>query len=152
LPFFLPAGQDIVDIMKASHFVSFALGALAMLGVSRVTQSRAQSTNHAFELRTYHAMPGKLEDLNARFRDHTIEIFNRHHMKSIGYWIPQDNKDNVLIYILEHPGKEEGMKNWIAFRADPEWQQVSKASEANGKLVDHVDSLYMDPADFSPLK
>jgi hypothetical protein len=97
-------------------------------------------------------MPGKLEDLNARFRNHTIGIFNRHHMKSVGYWIPQDNKDNVLIYILEHSSQEEGMKNWKEFQADPEWQQVAKASEANGKLVDHVDRVFMNPADFSPMK
>ncbi len=115
------------------------------------TQSNAASS-HVYELRTYHAMPGKLPELETRFRDHTIAIFDSHHMKSIGYWVPQDNKDYVLIYVLEHPSKEEATKNWAAFRADPEWQKVSKASEANGKLVDHVDSVYMDPTDFSPLK
>jgi hypothetical protein len=73
-------------------------------------------------------------------------------MKSVGYWVPQDNKDYVLIYVLEHPSKEEATKNWAAFRTDPEWQQVSKASEMNGKLVDHVDNVYMDPTDFSPMK
>jgi hypothetical protein len=138
--------------MKASHFVTFALGAMLMLGMNMASQSHAQSPNHVFELRTYHANPGKLDDLSARFRNHTVEIFNRHHMKSVGYWIPQDNKANVLIYILEHPSKEEAQKNWDAFRADPEWQQVSKASEANGKLVDHIDSVFMNPTDYSAIK
>jgi hypothetical protein len=138
--------------MKVSHFASFATGIMVMLGISMVTQSHAAPSTHVYELRTYHANPGKLPDLETRFRDHTIEIFNRHHMKSVGYWVPQDNKDYVLIYVLEHPSKEEATKNWAAFREDPEWQKVSKASEANGKLVDHVDSVYMDPTDFSPLK
>jgi len=128
------------------------MGAIAMLGVSMATQSHAAGSDHVYELRTYHANPGKLADLNTRFRDHTIEIFNRHHMKSVGYWIPQDNKDNVLIYMLEHPSKEEGLKNWSAFSSDPEWQKVAKASDMNGKLVDHVDRVWMDPADYSPMK
>jgi len=138
--------------MRSSHLLSFALGAMVMLGMSTMTQSNAQSPNHVFEYRKYYAMPGKLDDLKTRFRDHTIEIFNRHHMKSVGYWIPTENKDNALVYILEHPSRDEAKKNWDAFRTDPEWQKVSKASEANGKLVDHVDSVYMDPADFSPMK
>jgi hypothetical protein len=137
--------------MKASHFASFALGLAVMLGMMSTRPSTAASS-HVYELRTYHAMPGKLPDLEARFRDHTITIFNRHNMKSVGYWVPQDNKDYVLIYVLEHPSKEEATKNWAAFRTDPEWQQVSKASEMNGKLVDHVDNVYMDPTDFSPMK
>jgi hypothetical protein len=140
--------------MKASHLVTFALGAAAMLGlgISTQTQSQAQSPNHVFEYRKYYAMPGKLEDLKKRFRDHTIEIFNRHNMKSVGYWEPIDNKDNALVYILQHPSFDEGKKNWKEFQADPEWKAVAKASEANGKLVDHVDSVYMNPADFSAIK
>ena len=105
-----------------------------------------------FELRTYHAHPGKLDDLLARFRNHTIGFFNRHHIKSVGYWIPRENKDNVLVYIVEHPSQEEALKNWAAFQADPEWQQVKKDSEVNGKLVDHIDRVFMDAADFSPMK
>jgi hypothetical protein len=73
-------------------------------------------------------------------------------MKSVGYWVPQDNKDNYLVYILEHPSKEEATKNWAAFMADPEWKKVAAASEANGKLVNHVVSVYMDALDFSPIK
>ncbi|HVW84740.1 MAG TPA: NIPSNAP family protein [Bryobacteraceae bacterium] len=138
--------------MKASHFVSFALGAVCMLAVSMVNPSQAQSPNHVFEYRVYHANPGKLDDLHKRFREHTIEIFNRHHMKSVGYWVPQDNKDNILMYILEHPSREEAAKNWAAFRNDPEWQKVAKASEVNGKLVDHVDSTFINPTDYSPMK
>jgi hypothetical protein len=110
------------------------------------------ASTHVYELRTYHANPGKLPDLEARFRDHTITIFNKHHMKSVGYWIPTDNKDYVLIYILEHESQEQALKNWAEFMADPEWQAVAKASEANGKLVNHVDRVFMAPTDYSPMK
>ena len=137
--------------MKTSQF-TFVLGAVVILGMSMLSQTQAQPPNHVFEYRKYYAMPGKLDDLKKRFREHTIEIFNRHNMKSVGYWIPQDNKDNALVYILQHPSKDAATKNWAAFRDDPEWQRVSKASEANGKLVDHVDSVFMDPADFSAIK
>ena len=137
--------------MKPSHFVSFALGIALMLGISLTTKTAAAPT-HVYEMRTYYANPGKLADLEARFRDHTIAIFNTHNMKSVGYWVPQDNKDNYLVYILEHPSKEEGLKNWAAFQADPEWKKASAASEVNGKLVNHVVSVYMDALDFSAIK
>ena len=140
--------------MKSSHIVSFALGLAVMLGVSMIhpTTTQAQPPNHTCEMRTYYAMPGKLDDLKKRFRDHTITIFNRHHMKSVGYWEPQDNKENYLVYILEHASKEEGLKNWAEFMADPEWKEVAKASEANGKLVDHVVRVWLNPSDFSAIK
>lgn len=140
--------------MKISHLISFALGALLMLGVTSVSQSQAQSPNHVFELRMYHAMPGKLAALESRFRDHTITIFNKHDMKSVGYWVPQDapNSDNLLIYILEHPSRDAATKNWAAFNTDPEWVKAKGESEANGKLVDHVDNYFMNPMDFSKIK
>jgi hypothetical protein len=100
----------------------------------------------------YHANPGKLDALHKRFRDHTITIFNKHHMKSVGYWVPQDNKDNVLIYMLEHPSREAATKNWDDFRKDPEWVKVKAESEANGALVDHVDDTFMNPTDYSMMK
>ena len=137
---------------KAFNLVSFALGAVAMLGISMVTQSQAQKPNHVFEYRKYYAMPGKLEDLKKRFRGHTIEIFNRHNMKSVGYWEAIDNKDNALVYFLQHDSEAAGKKNWTEFRNDPEWKKVAAESEANGKLVDHVESVYMNPSDFSPIK
>ncbi len=113
----------------------------------------AAAQGRVYELRTYTCFEGKLDNLKARFRDHTIAIFNRHGMESIGYWVPQDERSKTtLIYILAHPSLEEAKKNWAAFRADPEWQKVAAASEANGKIVQKVESVYMDPTDFSKLK
>lgn len=128
-----------------------AIAALALAMVSTPATSSAQQA-HTYEMRTYYANPGKLDDLKKRFREHTVEIFNRHHMKSVGYWEPQDNKENYLVYILEHPSKEEGLKNWTAFQNDPEWKEVAKASEANGKLVDHVVRVWLNSLDFSAIK
>jgi hypothetical protein len=100
------------------------------------------------------AFEGKLPDLLKRFREHTIEIFNRHHMESVGYWIPQDGERSktTLIYILAHPSREAAAKNWKEFASDPEWKKVSADSDANGKIVAKIESVFMDPADFSKLK
>ena len=119
-----------------------------------MTRATHAQSNRVFELRTYTCPEGKLPDLEKRFRDHTIEIFNRHHMTSIGYWIPQDapRSTNTLIYILAHPSRDAAKENWTAFRNDPEWQKVQAASEANGKIVSKVESVFMDPADFSAMK
>jgi hypothetical protein len=114
----------------------------------------AAAQSRVYELRTYTCNEGKLEALKARFRDHTIEIFNRHGMESIGYWVPQDPEKSktTLIYILAHPSREAAAKNWKEFSADPEWKKVQADSEANGKIVQKVESVFMDPADFSKLK
>ena len=113
----------------------------------------AFSADRVFEMRTYTCFPGKLEALKTRFRDHTIRIFKTHGMESIGYWVPQDErKETTLIYIIAHKSREAADQNWKDFGADPEWKKVSADSEANGKIVEKVISVYMDPADFSQIK
>ena len=138
--------------MSKSHILSFLCGGLAVLGVMTISsQSNAQSSPHVYELRTYTAPAGKLDALDKRFRDATDRIFRKHDMKSVGYWIPQNTPD-LYIYVLEHPSREAATKNWAAFNADPEWVKAKAESEANGKLVDHVDDYYMNPTDYSKLK
>jgi len=107
-----------------------------------------------YELRTYTAADGKLDALKARFRDHTIRIFKKHGMESVGYWVPEDpdKSKNTLIYILKHPSREEAEKHWTEFQNDPEWKKVAAESEANGKLVLKVESIWLDPTEFSALK
>jgi hypothetical protein len=114
----------------------------------------AFAESRVYELRTYTAAEGKLDALKARFRDHTITIFKKHGMESIGYWVPQDGdrSKNTLIYIIAHPSREAATKNWAEFQADPEWKKVAAESEANGKLVLKVESVFMDPTEFSKLK
>lgn len=106
-----------------------------------------------FELRIYHAAPGKMEALHARFRDHTCALFKKHGMTIIGFWSPTDPKEaeQKLYYILAFPSKEAAQKSWEAFRNDPEWKAAREASEKNGKLVDKVESVYMNATDYSPL-
>jgi len=74
-------------------------------------------------------------------------------MESVGYWVPMDDRKNTtLIYIISHASREQADTNWKEFQADPEWQQVAKASEANGKIVAKVDRVWLEPTDFSMLK
>ena len=122
--------------------------------MGKTTTAKAAANSHVFEIRTYTAEPGKLEALHARFRDHTVQIFNKHGMTSVGYFAPTDEplSKNTLIYILAFPSREAAKKSWDEFRNDPEWQKVQKESEANGKLVTKVDSVFAEPTDYSSLK
>jgi len=131
--------------------LSFLCGAAVMLGFSSLRGSNHM--HHVYELRMYHVNPGKMDALKARFGDHTDAIFKRHNMKSIWYWVPEDapNLQNLFIYILEHPSRQEAEKNWAAFQADPEWQKVKAESEKNGPLADHIDRYFMDPTSYSRL-
>ena len=110
------------------------------------------SATTVYELRIYHAYEGKLDDVLRRFRDHTTKLFERHGIKNVAYWTPTDDplKGKTLVYILAHPSREAATANWQAFRDDPEWQSVRDKSEANGKLVEKIDSTFMVMTDFSP--
>ncbi|HEY3325314.1 MAG TPA: NIPSNAP family protein [Planctomycetota bacterium] len=103
-----------------------------------------------FEMRTYYAAEGKLDALNARFRNHTCKLFEKHGMTNIGYWMPLDNPDRKLIYVLAYPSREAREKSWKDFMADPDWQAVVKESEKDGKLLAKIESLYLNATDFSP--
>src|SRR5229473_559856 len=139
--------------MKTSYLLSFLCGAIVMLCLSALRGSNTESPHHVYELRLYHVNEGKMDALRDRFGNYTDSIFKRHNMKSIGYWSPEDAPDsqNLFVYILEHPTRQEAEKNWAAFQADPEWQKVKAESEANGPLVDHIDHCFMDPTSFSVL-
>jgi hypothetical protein len=117
-----------------------------------LTAGLAAPQDRVYELRTYTC--NNLDALKARFRDHTVAIFKRLGMESIGYWVPQDpeRSKNTLIYILAHPSLEEAKKHWDEFRNDPEWKKVSAESEKDGKIVSHVESVFMTPTEFSMLK
>jgi hypothetical protein len=104
-----------------------------------------------YELRIYHVVPGKLDSLVARFRDHTDKLFAKHEMKSVAYWTALDEpvKSSTFFYILEHPSREAATANWKAFQDDPEWKAVKAKSEENGKLVEKIDSTFLALTDFS---
>lgn len=106
-------------------------------------------TCRLLELRTYHAAPGKLDALLDRFRDHTLKLFKTHNIRSIGYWVPVDNNDNLLVFLLAYPDEEAREASWKAFAEDPEWKKVVAESEAGGKLVGKVDQMFLVPTDFS---
>ena len=100
-------------------------------------------------------LTGKLDAVNARFRDHTVKIFEKHHMKSVGYWVPLDadkGAGTTLIYILEHPSREDAKKHWDEFQNDPEWKKVAAESQVDGRIVQKVESVFMTTTDYSPMK
>lgn len=117
-------------------------------------RSPGMQAGRVFEIRTYTTRPGRLDALNARFRNHTLRIFEKHGMTNIGYWIPQDapRKDNTLIYIIAHASRAQADKNWEAFGKDPEWTRVAAESEKDGKILEKIESVYVNATDYSPIK
>lgn len=110
----------------------------------------AEPDNRLYEMRVYYAPEGKLEALHARFRDHTIKLFEKHGIENIGYFVPVENPERKLIYFLAYANREAREKSWKSFMADPVWQAAYKASEVDGKLVSKVDTLFLKATDFSP--
>ena len=132
--------------------LSFVAGSLVTARLAHVKQVRADS-DRVFELRIYHTVPGKEPALEARFRDTLSKLLAKHDLKVVGYWVPEDNPawDNTFIFMVAHSSREDAKKNWDGMRADPEFQEVLKAEQAN-KTVEKIDVTYMRPTDFSAMK
>ena len=135
----------------AKKFLAAALLVVAGFTVGRASQP---APAHVYEMRTDTAAEGKLDGVNARLGDHTRRIFERDNMKSVGYWTPLEGPTagTTLIYILEHPSREEARKNWAEFSADPEWQKVKAESEKDGRIVAKAESVFLTPTDYSAIK
>lgn len=132
---------------------------ILILGIqigSQTKSAQAAQANNAriYELRTYTTNEGKLDDLHARFANHTNTIFVRHNMTLIGYWTPSEGetKDNTLIYLIGHESREAAKANWRAFSADPDWKKAYADSKHDGPLVKKVESTFLNPTDYSPLR
>lgn len=120
-----------------------------------MTDGNGRGGQRLFELRTYVAAPGKLADLDARFRHHTVALFARHGMTNLGYFHPTDpdkGGGTTLIYFLAHAGTDAAAAAWKGFREDPVWVKARTESEKNGKLTAKVESIYLKPVDFSKIK
>ena len=146
--------------MTRALLTGFLLSAcVAAVRANDDTSERASQEKSAphrvFELRTYYTNEGKLTDLHKRFRDHTCRLLKQHGAELIGFWTPLDEKDgkgSKLIYLVAFPSREAAKTTWAEFQKDPEWQKVYKESHANGVLVNKVDSVYMEPTDYSEMK
>lgn len=126
------------------------LSAVALCASATLVIAAETKDTRCYEMRVYYAATGKLDDLNKRFRDHTLRLFEKHGIENIGYWVPITNAENKLIYVLRYPSREAREKSWKEFFADADWKAAAKASEANGKLVSKVESFFMQATDYSP--
>lgn len=145
----------LTAVFAAGHLAGNAHQAQAEAARTRAAGApTTQAADRVFELRTYTTFEGRLEALHQRFRDHTMRIFDKHGMTNIGYWVPQDPElaDNTLVYLLAHSSREAAEQSWAAFRADPEWQQVARDSERDGRIVQQVESVFLDPTAYSQLR
>ena len=124
--------------------------AATLLATTAITPSAFADV---FELRTYTTNEGKLDALNARFRDHTVALFKKHGIESVGYWVPtgEEKSKNTLIYVIKHDSRDAAKASWKAFIADPEWKKVASESQRDGKILARApESVYMDATGYSP--
>jgi hypothetical protein len=140
--------------MSKQSWLLLVAGLVLGASLQAVRAVEPPAAARVFEIRTYTTLPGRLDALHKRFREHTLAIFEKHDMTNIGYWTPQDAplSQNTLIYVISHASREAAKANWTAFGSDPEWRRVAAASEVDGKIVAKVDSVFVDATDYSPLK
>lgn len=136
---------------RTMFFIPCAL-VVTMAGGYQLGFAAARQEPRVYELRTYTTLPGRLPALNARFRDHTMKLFEKHGMRNEMYWVPADSarRDNTLIYVVSHKSRAAADASWRAFGADSAWTRVQKASEADGAIIARLERVYMTPTDYSP--
>jgi hypothetical protein len=134
-------------------WIFLALGLVLGAGLSEL-RAADPAPARVFEIRTYHTLPGRLDALHKRFREHTMRVFEKHGMTNIGYWTFQDSpaKENTLIYVISHASRDQAKANWAAFVADPEWKKIAEESQRDGKIIEKIESVFVDATDYSPLK
>lgn len=117
-------------------------------------ESATQTEPRAYEMRIYTANEGKLDELEDRFRNYTTALFEEHGIENVGYWIPDDpeRSHNTLIYIISYENRDVAQERWDAFYYSTEWQEIAERTNANGNLVQSVESVFMTPTDYSPLQ
>jgi hypothetical protein len=141
--------------MKIAALLCFSLLPVASTLMGEPQPDAPAGTARVYELRTYTASPGKLDALNARFRDHTIALFKKHGMEVVGFWEPLDKEAGAgdkLVYILAHQSRAAAEASWKSFRDDPEWVKAKADSEVSGPLTVKIESVFLAATDYSPLK
>jgi hypothetical protein len=140
--------------MKTIAAILGLLACVALAAAEEPAKGDKRVEPRVFEMRTYYVAPGRMKAMNARFRDHTNRLFEKHGMSIVGFWQPADPKDadGKLIYILAHKSREAADKSWAAFRNDPEWKKAREESEKDGKIVEKVEAVFLNPTDYSPIK
>jgi uncharacterized protein (DUF1330 family) len=142
-------------LLVAAGMVPAHAGEKSQMSTPAPEEKEAAVPHRVYELRTYYVNDGKLVDLHKRFRDHTCALLKKHGAELIGFWTPTDEKDGKdakLIYLVAFPSREAAKKTWEAFGKDPEWQKARDESHKNGVLVKKVDSVFMEPTDYSAMK
>lgn len=140
--------------MTKRYWLPIVAGLALGIGLHAARAADPQPAARVFEIRTYYTFPGRLEALHKRFREHTMKMFEKHGMTNVAYWTPQDSpgKDDTLVYVISHESREAAKRNWAEFSADPEWQKIAADSQKDGKIVERVESVFLDATDYSPLK
>lgn len=103
-----------------------------------------------YELRSYHVVPGRMPAMHARFKNHTVALFERHGLRVVGFWEVVVGTSNVLHYLVQFDDLAHRERAWAAFAADPEWQRVRADSEKDGPIVAQIRNEIWRPTPYSP--
>ena len=140
--------------MKRALICTALLMALASgWGVQALWAKHLEEANRIFELRIYSVLPGRMDAMNARFKNHTNALLMKHHMSLIGFWQPQgEDASKKLYYLVAHKNRNEAVTNWNAFVNDPDWKKAKADSEKDGPIVSKVENIWLDPTEYSMMK
>ena len=133
--------------------LAFALALFASIAFQPQHEVYAQAKK-IYELRTYTTAPSRLPALLNRFGGGEVDLFIKHGMSSMGYWIPDDEQlsQNTMVYMVAHENREAAAASWAAFGSDPAWHTMRDKSREDGPIVINVVTQFLNPTSFSPMQ
>jgi hypothetical protein len=149
-----PEWKAVAAASEANGKIVQKVDQVFMVWAKGLNSRKISRPSGIFQLRTYHLLPGRLDAIQSRFRDHTQALFEKQGLSNYPYWITveKDGAQPKLVYFIGHQSKEEFNAAFGRFVADPEWIKVRDASEVSGKIVEKIDALFYTALPFSPMK
>lgn len=149
-----PEWKAVAQASEANGPLVQKVDQVFMVWAQGLNSRKVSEPSGIFQLRTYHLLPGRLDAIKTRFRDHTQALFEKQGLSNYPYWITveKDGSQSKLVYLIGHQSKDEFNAAFGRFVADPEWIRVRDASEASGKIVEKIDATFFKPLPFSPMK
>lgn len=149
-----PEWKAVAKASEANGPIVQKVDQVFMVWAKGLNSAKSPRPSGVFQLRTYHLLPGRLDAIQARFRDHTQALFEKQGLSNYPYWVTVEKEgvQSKLVYFIGHQNKEEFNAAFGRFVADPEWIKVRDASEVSGKIVEKIDSHFYTALPFSPMK
>lgn len=102
------------------------------------------------QLRIYEIFDYNKDAFHDRFRDHASRIMKSYGFEIVSAWESHTGDRTEFVYLLAWPDEKTMVDAWSKFRADEEWKEVKRVTNArHGDLVGVIQERVLVPTAYS---